>query len=96
MGTERKNIRDTDNNKDEIRRRGGKASESQTNDAGSASMDINARTNDHGAILSRVQSDEQRANMTLRLQRSYGNSYVRHILNTVSTRRNTRYPEVHL
>ena len=85
MGTERKNIRDTDNNKDEIRRRGGKASESQTNDAGSASMDINARTNDHGAILSRVQSDEQRANMTLRLQRSYGNSYVRHILNTVST-----------
>jgi hypothetical protein len=84
MGMQSKNIRDT-NNQDELRRRGHKAPDAQVNDTRAGNMDITNRGNDHGAILSRVQSDEQRARMTRQLQRSYGNSYVRHILNTVST-----------
>jgi hypothetical protein len=82
MGMQNRTAKGTDNNKEETRRKQTQEPDVQNNDTGAMNMDITPGIHDHAAILSRMQSDEQRARLTLQLQRSYGNSYVQHILNT--------------
>jgi len=82
MGMQNRTAKGTDSNKEETRRKQTQEPDVQNNDTGAMNMDITPGIHDHAAILSRMQSDEQRARLTLQLQRSYGNSYVQHILNT--------------
>lgn len=46
----------------------------------------------HAAILRRVESDEQRANMVAQLQQSYGNAYVQKVIDRIQGERGSGQP----
>jgi len=51
--------------------------------AGVVDADFASRVDDHAAILGKVQSGDQRASLTNSLQRTYGNSYVQRLVDSL-------------